>query len=365
MPVFLPEPEYKHGTKPQIGVLLVNLGTPEAPTTPALRRYLKQFLSDPRVVEIPRIMWLPFLNVVILNTRPAKSAIKYATIWTDEGSPLRIHTERQARMLHDWLGEAGHSQLIVDYAMRYGEPSIPAQLARLKEAHCTRILIVPLYPQYAASTTASSLDVVGDYMSRLRNTPELRFIRNFCDWPEYISTLADNVRRHWAQHGQPEKLVMSFHGVPRFSLDKGDNYHCECQKTGRLLAEALELRPHQYVVTFQSRFGKAQWLQPYTQPTLEEFARQGIKHADVICPGFVSDCLETLEEIAIECRTAFLEAGGGEFHYIPALNERPEWIAALGGLIQDHLGNWLSQPKPDAADLEASAARAIAMGATA
>jgi protoporphyrin/coproporphyrin ferrochelatase len=365
MPVFLPEPAYTHGTQPQIGVLLVNLGTPEAPTIPALRRYLKQFLSDPRVVEVPRLMWLPFLNVVILNTRPAKSAIKYATIWTDEGSPLRIHTQTQARLLQRRLDEVGHSPLLVEYAMRYGEPSIPAQLARLKEAHCTRILVVPLYPQYAASTTASSMDVVGEYMTKLRNTPELRFVRNFCDRPGYIRALAENVKRHWAQHGTPDKLVMSFHGVPRFSLDKGDNYHCECQKSGRLLAEALALRPHQYLVTFQSRFGKAQWLQPYTQPTLEEFARQGIKRVDVICPGFVSDCLETLEEIAMECKSAFLEAGGADFHYIPALNETPEWIAALGDLVKDHLGNWLTQPSPTRAELDANAARAIAMGAPA
>lgn len=365
MPVFLPEPEYKHGTAQRIGVLLVNLGTPESPTTPALRRYLKQFLSDPRVVEIPRLMWLPFLNVVILNTRPAKSAIKYATIWTEDGSPLKIHTEKQAQLLHAWLRDAGHSGLVVEYAMRYGDPSIPSRLARLKEAHCTRVLIVPLYPQYAASTTASSLDVVGEHMSRLRNTPELRFVRNFCDRPEYVGALANSVRQQWKHSGMPEKLIMSFHGVPRFSLDKGDNYHCECQKTGRLLAEALDLRPHQYLVTFQSRFGKAQWLQPYTQPTLEEFARQGIKHLDVICPGFVSDCLETLEEIAIECRSAFLEAGGTQFHYIPALNEQPEWIAALGCLVSDHLGNWLTQPQPSATELEASAGRAIAMGAPA
>lgn len=362
---FLQEPKQTHGTPPQIGVLVTNLGTPEAPTAPALRRYLKEFLSDPRVVEIPRAVWLPILHGIILNTRPAKSAHKYATIWTDAGSPLKFHTERQAKLLRGWLGQAGYPELRIDYAMRYGEPSIASRLAQMKADNCTRILIVPLYPQYAASTTASTFDAVSRYLSRLRNQPELRFVRNFHDQPAYIKALAASATQHWAQSGQPEKLVMSFHGLPRSSLDKGDPYHCECQKTGRLLGEELGLQPLRYQVTFQSRFGKARWLQPYTQPTLERLAKDGVKRVDVICPGFVSDCLETLEEIAIECKGAFLEAGGTEFHYIPALNERPEWIAALGDLVRDNLGNWIKQPRPDPTQLPASAARAKALGAPA
>lgn len=365
MPHFLPEPKYTHGTPPQIGVLLTNLGTPEAPTPPALRRYLKEFLSDPRVVEIPRAVWLPILNGIILNTRPAKSAHKYATIWTEEGSPLKFHTEKQAKLVCGWLGQAGYPGLRIDYAMRYGEPSIASRLAQMKAANCTRILIVPLYPQYAASTTASTFDSVSHYLSRLRNQPELRFVRNFHDEPAYIKAMAASVTQHWAQSGQPEKLIMSFHGLPRSCLDKGDPYHCECQKTGRLLGEELGLQPQRYLVTFQSRFGKARWLQPYTQPALERLAKDRISRVDVICPGFVSDCLETLEEIAIECKRAFLEAGGTEFHYIPALNERPEWIAALGQLVRDHLVNWIKQPQTDLTLFAASAARAKALGAPA
>jgi ferrochelatase len=362
---YLPEPNYTHGTPAQTGVLLTNLGTPDAPTPPALRRYLKEFLSDPRVVEIPRIAWLPILNGIILNTRPAKSARKYTSIWTDEGSPLKFHTEKQTRLLRGWLGHAGYPNVQVDYAMRYGEPSIASRLAQMKAANCTRILIVPLYPQYASSTTASSFDAVSHYLSRLRNQPEMRFVRNFHDQSGYIRALATSVNQHWAQSGRPEMLVMSFHGVPRFCLDRGDPYHCECQKTGRLLGEELGLRPEQYRVTFQSRFGRARWLQPYTQPTLEELARGGAKRVDVICPGFVADCLETLEEIGMECNEAFLDAGGKEFHYIPAMNERPEWISALGQLVLDHLGSWIQQPTPEAAALAASAARARALGAPA
>ena len=363
MPRLLPEPAFKHGTPPKTGVLLVNLGTPEEPTRQALRRYLKEFLSDPRVVEIPRAIWLPLLNGVILNTRPAKSAQKYAQIWTAEGSPLKVHSERQTKLLRGWLGHAGHPDLVVDYAMRYGAPAVASRLEQMKAANCTRILVVPLYPQYAASTTASTYDAVGRANMRMRNLPELRFVRGYHDHPGYIKALAASVNQHWMERGRPDKLVMSFHGVPRFSLDKGDPYHCECQKTGRLLGAELGLAPGQYLVTFQSRFGRAEWLKPYTQPTLEDLARSGVARVDVICPGFVADCLETLEEIGMECKGAFLNAGGKEFHYIAALNERPEWIAALGALVADHLGNWLRQPAPDAAELARSAQRAKELGA--
>ncbi|MFA7291542.1 MAG: ferrochelatase [Rhodocyclaceae bacterium] len=366
MSVILPEPAWKHGTPARTAVVLINLGTPEAPTAAALKTYLREFLSDRRVVEIPRPIWWLILNGIILNTRPAKSAAKYAAVWTPEGSPLKVHTERQTKLLKGLLGEAGHRNLVVDYAMRYGQPSVPATLDRLKAAGCTRFLLVPLYPQYAGSTSATALDAAYRWLTTQRNQPEIRVIRSFCDNPGYIDALAASVRQHWATHGRPEKdyqLVMSFHGVPRFTLDKGDPYHCECQKTGRLLAEALSLAPGQYRICFQSRFGRAEWLQPYTAPTLEAMAHEGVRRVDVICPGFVGDCLETLEEIAMEGKADFLKAGGGEYHYIQALNERGDWMAAFAGLVESQLGGWPTREPASAADLAHSANRAKALGA--
>ena len=361
---FRTEPAHSHDRATRTGVLLVNLGTPEAPTAGALRPYLRQFLSDPRVVEIPRPIWWLILDGIILTTRPRKSAEKYATVWTDEGSPLKFHTERQAKLIKGYLGSQGHDALMVEFAMRYGEPSIPATLERMRAAGCTRILVVPAYPQYAASTTASVMDEVARCMLEWRNLPEIRYVRDFAGDPGYISALAASVREHWARNGEPEKLVMSFHGVPRFSLDKGDPYHCECQKTGRLLAEALGLPKDRYLVTFQSRFGRAEWLQPYTQPSLEAMADQGVGAVDVICPGFVADCLETLEEIAMECRAAFLQHGGKRFHFIPCLNERDDWIRALARICTEHLGNWLALPAESVELRQQRAARARALGAT-
>jgi ferrochelatase len=316
-------------------------------------------------VEIPRAVWLPLLNGVILNTRPAKSAQKYAAIWTPEGSPLKVHSEKQAKLLRGWLGQNGHADLLVDYAMRYGEPSVDARISAMKAANCTRLLVVPLYPQYAASTTGSTYDAVARALGRRRNLPELRIVRGFCDQPGYVEALAASVRSHWEARGRPDKLVISFHGLPRFSLDRGDPYHCECHKTARLLAESLGIAPESYLVTFQSRFGRAEWLKPYTQQTLEELARGGVGRVDVLCPGFVSDCLETLEEIALECKGAFLKGGGKEFHYIEALNERPEWIAALGTLVVDQLTGWIGRAGPGSAELAKSAERARALGAAA
>ena len=361
---FWTEPPFKHGNTPRTGVLLVNLGTPAAPTAAALRPYLKQFLSDPRVVEIPRLVWWPILNGIILNTRPAKSAKKYASIWMDEGSPLKVHTERQTKLLAGYLSKAGHDELDIAYAMRYGAPSIPDSLNAMRARGCTRILVVPLYPQYSASTTATVTDEVARCLMRWRNQPEVRFVRNFHDHPGYIAALAQSVRDHWHKNGEPERLILSFHGVPKRSLMLGDPYHCECHKTGRLVAEALGLARERVLVTFQSRFGKAEWLKPYTQPMLEELASQGVGRVDVMCPGFVSDCLETLEEIGLECKEAFLSKGGKAFHYIPCLNERHDWIEGLTGMVREHLGHWL-ELAPDRADLEASRQRAIALGASA
>jgi ferrochelatase len=363
---YLKEPDYVHGQPVRTGILLVNLGTPAAPTAQALRPYLKEFLSDPRVVEIPRLVWWLILNGIILNTRPKKSAEKYAAIWTADGSPLRVHTEKQAKLLHGWLGEKLTSPLKVEYAMRYGQPSIPATLARMKAEGCDRILILPAYPQYAASSTATAFDAAFSWLLKTRNQPALRTLKHYHDHPAYIHALASNIRDDWQKNGRPDVLVMSFHGVPRYTLDKGDPYHCECQKTGRLLAEALGLEAKQFRLTFQSRFGRAEWLQPYTDKTLAALGKEGVKRVDVVAPGFTADCLETLEELAIEGRATFIAAGGKEFRYIPALNEHPKWIAALGQIALDNLGGWVSLEGARNADEEArqaSRTRALNLGA--
>ena len=355
------EPAFTHGTPVKTGILLINLGTPDAPTAQAVRPYLKEFLSDPRVIEIPMAMWWPILNGVVLNTRPKKSAAKYASVWLPEGSPLRVHTERQTVLLQGFLGERTKAPFAVDYAMRYGNPSIPSVLRKLKEQNCRRILIVPMYPQYAASSTATAFDVVFSELQQMRNAPALRTIASFHDHTGYIKALANNINEYWMKNGRPEKLVMSFHGLPRYTLDKGDPYHCECHKTGRLLAQQLGLQPDQYFLSFQSRFGKAEWLQPYTTATLKKLGKQKTKRVDVVCPGFVADCLETLEDIAMEGKEDFQHAGGGEYHYIPCLNERNDWMHALTDLVMDNLQGWLIEP--NATELEQGRLRALKMGA--
>lgn len=359
MPDYLPEPEHRHTDASKTGVLLINLGTPEAPTAKALRPYLKQFLSDRRVIEIPKALWWLILNGIILNTRPKKSAEKYAAIWTKDGSPLLVHTKRQAKLLKGLLGKRGQSDLVVEFAMRYGNPSVESVIQRMRQAGVERLLVVPLYPQYAASSSASAIDAVFGTLARLRNTPELRTVRHFHDHPGYIAALAASVRDYWQINGRPSKLVMSFHGVPRFTLDKGDPYHCECQKTGRLLTEALGLSKDDYSVTFQSRFGRAEWIKPYTTEVLTQLGKTKTARVDVVCPGFVADCLETLEEIAIEGKETFLTAGGGEYHYIPCLNESPSWIAALADVVEANLAGWtVGQESP-----ELRSQRAHALGA--
>jgi len=330
---------FSHASSPRTAVLLVQLGTPTAPTAAALRPFLRQFLGDPRVVEIPRLIWWPILHGIILNTRPAKSAHKYASVWMDEGSPLMVHSVRQTELLRQKLNERGHD-IDLMLAMRYGEPSIATVLESLRERNMTRLLVLPMYPQYAGSTTATVFDEAARVLQGWRNLPEMRWVRNFHDDPGYIKALAAQVREGWARNGRGERLVMSFHGVPRRTLELGDPYHCECLVTARLLAEQLGLNRDQWVVTFQSRFGKAQWLQPYTEPTLEALAREGVREVDVLCPGFVVDCLETLEEISIEAKSAFLKAGGQQFRYIPCLNEAPVFIDALASLVEAQLSGW-------------------------
>lgn len=345
MPRYEPEPPRDDGLIARPGILLVNLGTPDAPTAAALRRYLGEFLSDPRVVEIPRPLWWPLLHGVILNTRPAASARKYARIWSEDGSPLRVHTERQARLLSDNLARRIRSPITVEYAMRYGTPALAPALSALKARGCDRILVLPLYPQYSASATASVFDAVSRYVQSTRNVPELRLVRNFHDHPAYVAALTAQLREHWNKNGRPDRLLMSFHGLPRYTLLRGDPYHSECQETARLLAASLQLLDKDWQVVFQSRFGHTEWLQPYCLQTLVDCAKSERKKVDVICPGFVSDCLETLEEIGIEARQAFLAAGGREFHVIPCLNERDDWIQALADIAVSHLSGWVSKDR--------------------
>ncbi|MBV8679891.1 MAG: ferrochelatase [Aquitalea sp.] len=348
MPGYLPEPPFSHDSHSKTGILLINLGTPDAPTGKALRPYLKQFLSDTRVIEIPKAIWWLILNGIILNVRPRKSAEKYASIWSKDGSPLMANTRKQASLLKGLLGEQGLRNVVVDYAMRYGQPSVQSVISTMRAQGVDKLLVLPLYPQYAASSSATALDDVYRVLMKLRNMPELRTVRHFHDDAGYIDALARQVQAHWQHNGRADTLLMSFHGVPRFTLDKGDPYHCECLKTGRLLAERLGLSAQQYVISFQSRFGRAEWLQPYTSATLEQLGKAGTKTLDVICPGFVADCLETLEEIAMEGKHTFQSAGGGEFRYISCLNDNPHWIAALSAIVGKNIQGWQEVTEKDA-----------------
>lgn len=343
MAYYNPEPPYQHGDQPKVGILLANLGTPDAPTAKALRPYLQQFLMDRRVVEIPRFIWCWILHCIILVVRPKKSAEKYAQVWTKDGSPLLVHAQHQAKKLEGFLASNIKSPYVVELGMSYGNPSMKSAIERLKAQHCNKILVFPLYPQYAASSTAAAFDAVWKTLIKMRNVPAIRTIRNYHDHPAYIAALAAQVRDHWRLNsGKPSKLVMSFHGVPKFHLLKGDPYHCECHKTARLLAEALELSKEEYTVAFQSRFGKQEWLKPYLASTLEDLGKAKTKRIDVICPGFSSDCLETLEEIAMEGKHIFQSNGGGEYHYIPALNENDAWIHAMAEIALENLQGWVS-----------------------
>jgi len=325
-------------------VLLINLGTPDAPTPPAVRRYLAQFLSDPRVVEIPALVWQLILRLFILPLRSRASAKKYAAVWLAEGSPLRVYTMRQTEQLRHLLAANGY-QVTVEYAMRYGKPGIPELLQQFKQAGIDKVLLVPMYPQYSASTTATAFDAAFDALKRMRNQPALRLIKDYSADAGYIHALAQQVRDYWARHGRPDfaagdRLLLSFHGIPKRSLDLGDPYHDQCQATGLLLRNALELSAEECRVTFQSRFGPAEWLQPYTAPTLKELGAAGIRRVDVFCPGFTADCLETIEEIGMEGRDEFIGAGGQEYHAIPCLNASPAWIQALGELVAANLQGW-------------------------
>jgi ferrochelatase len=331
------------GDSPRTGVLLVNLGTPDAPTPRAVRRYLREFLSDPRVVQIPRPIWWLILNLFVLTVRPAKSARKYAAIWRPEGSPLRIYTERQAQLLRGYLGERLNTRIPVVAAMRYGKPSIEDGLAELKLAECSRILVLPMYPQYAGSTTASVEDALARALRKWKPAPEVRVVQEFHAHRAYVKAIARSVNEYWMKHGRPDRLVLSFHGLPRAVVEKGDPYQVQCLETGRLVATELGWNDARTLITFQSRFGAQEWLQPYTDRTLAALGQEGVGRVDVICPGFAADCLETLEEIAIEGKNTFLEAGGKDFHYIPTTNDLPPWMTAVSIIAMENLHGWVER----------------------
>jgi ferrochelatase len=340
MPTFESKPLYEHGQPDALGVLVVNLGTPDAPTTAAVRRYLRQFLWDARVVEYPRALWWLILNGIILTIRPSKSAHAYQQVWTEQGSPLLVHSQDIANAMQTQLSASLPGNVCVELAMTYGNPSVEAGLNKLHAAGARRIVILPLYPQYSGTTTASVFDAVSAALNKRRWVPELRFINHYHDKPDFIAAAAASIREYWQQNDRGNHLLFSFHGLPKSNLDKGDPYHCHCLKTARLISEALELKEGDWSVAFQSRVGREEWLQPYTEDVLEEFGKKEMRRVDVVCPGFAADCLETLEEIALRYAEVFVESGGGSLHYIPALNARDDHVAFLAKLVASHAGGW-------------------------
>lgn len=348
---------FSHSQADKVGVLITNLGTPEAPEPKALRKYLAQFLSDPRVVEIPKLIWMLILHGIILRVRPKKSAEAYKEVWTERGSPLKYYTEDQAQALQAKLSERYGEQVEVAYAMRYGAPAIADVADTMLQGGVRKLLVLPLYPQYSGSTTGSTFDALSRDFQARRWLPHLRFVASYHDYPLYIDAMAQKIRAYWDEHGQADKLILSFHGVPKHFLTQGDPYHCQCHVTGRLLAQALGLTDAQFMVTFQSRFGKAEWLKPYTDMTLKALPGEGCKSVQVFCPGFSADCLETIEEIAVENRDYFMEAGGDRYEYIPALNADAAHIDALASIVNDNLGGWVSADRAELTSAEALAQR--------
>lgn len=342
---FSGQKNFQHQKSGKIGVLLTNLGTPDEPTPKALRRYLKEFLSDRRVVEIPRVIWWLILNGPILNTRPKKSAALYKSVWTDDGSPLLSITRKQAAAVEQQLKQSlglQSDRLDLRFAMRYGNPSIASVANDMLNNGVDKLLVIPLYPQYSGSTSGSTMDAISRLTNQLRWVPNIRFLSSYHDNPDYIQACANKIKNYWQENGKPEKLVLSYHGIPKFFVDNGDPYFCHCHKTTRLIVEALGLNEPEYIMTFQSRFGKAEWLQPYTDKTLESLPAQGIKKVDIFCPGFSTDCLETLEEIEEENREYFIKAGGEQYRYITALNDDKDHINAITGLVINNLQGWLN-----------------------
>jgi len=369
MPRFASSPGHEHGSRDSLGVLLVNLGTPQQPTKAAVRPFLRQFLSDPRVVEAPRIAWWLALHGFILRFRPGRSADAYRQIWTDRGSPLLVHSQHIAEALQENLSTGLSGTVNVEIAMSYGQPSIPSALDALYARNVQRILLLPLYPQYSGSTTGSVFDAVTAALGNRRWIPEFRFVNHYFDSNAYLAALAASVREFWESHGRGERLLFSFHGLPYQMLLDGDPYHCHCQKTARLLAAELQLGDEEWSIAFQSRTGRGEWLQPYTDEMLAQWGQSGAGDIDVICPGFAVDCLETLEEIAIRYADVYAQAGGGKLRYIPALNAREDHIQALSRLVQKNIGGWPEartdqDPAGGAIEREDSLQRARKLGAT-
>jgi ferrochelatase len=340
MPKFQGNQNYAHDSNTCLGVLITNLGTPDAPTTSAVRKYLAEFLWDPRVVEIPRPIWWLILHGFVLRTRPGKSVHAYEKVWTEKGSPLLAISKQQCVALQSELGKVFSGNIRVELAMRYGQPSIRSALDALQAHHVTRILVLPLYPQYSASTTASTFDAIAKYFMQLRWMPELRMVNHYGSEPAYIDACAEQLQNYWQQNKRSQKLLFSFHGLPVRNLLQGDPYHCECHQTARLIVEKLNLIDEEWEIAFQSRFGKAKWLQPYIEKRLEALPGEGIKTIDVFCPGFSADCIETLEEIDMQDRELFLQSGGQNFNYIPALNAESHHVQALVKIILKHISGW-------------------------
>lgn len=352
------EPDYTHDRRDRLGILLANLGTPDSPEPGDVRRFLAEFLWDPRVVEAPRWLWWLALHGVILRIRPAKSSHAYRQIWTSAGSPLLLHTRNAAAALQE--RSAAIRDAVIAVGMTYGRPSIASALQELKDRGARRLLVLPLYPQYSATTTAAVFDRITRELSTWRWIPELRFVMSYHDEGNYVRAIADSIREHWRTR-EKTHLLFSFHGIPHRYLLAGDPYHCQCQKTARLVADALGLAQDEWSVSFQSQVGREQWLTPYTDQLLAEYAQRGPKRVTVVCPGFATDCLETLEEIAIRNRAAFLEQGGEYFDYVPALNASDAQIELLTALIRRHTEGWAGAASAD--EIAARKARALALGA--
>lgn len=354
---FLGTKKYIAGTKQKIGILLLNLGTPDAPKEAELRTYLREFLSDRRVIEVPKLIWTFILHGIILRTRPKKSAEAYATVWSEEGSPLYVISKKQKAKLQAQLNDLSDDTYHVALGMRYGNPSVKSALLELKEANCQKMVILPLYPQYSAATTASTFDAVVKELTTWRWVPELRFINNYYEEPSYIQAMANSIQEHWDQHGKSQKLLFSLHGMPLSYFEKGDPYFGHCHKSTRLIAEKLGLKKDEWELSFQSLFGKEEWLKPYTDGRMHALPDEGVKSLDVVCPGFSADCLETIEEIGEENREYFEESGGDTFHYIPCLNDREDHIDMMTELVKKHTQGWAL---PDDEEREKSRQAAMA-----
>lgn len=333
------DPQVRTQDNPKVGVLLVNLGTPSSPTTKDIRRYLAEFLSDQRVVEIPPIFWQIILRGFVLPFRPKKLVPKYESIWLEQGSPLVVYSQAQADLLQDQIQAQGWD-VPVRLAMRYGQPAMHDVLNELTALGCERILMLPLYPQYAASTTATAVDELNRYVAKRRNQPETRAVKSYCQHPGYIQPLVQSIERHWQTEAKPQRLLLSFHGVPRRTIVAGDPYYRECMLTTAAVRAALAHHDVPVYASFQSRFGAERWLEPYTEPTLRQWAKEGVESVHVACPGFLADCLETLEEIQMECQEAFIEDGGKHFAYIPCLNDDKAWVSGLCDIVLQNLSGW-------------------------